>query len=183
MPNAEKPDVFSVPQVRIAPDGALLVGGRPVRTPILMNEYAVTAEFDGATRVSSSSLFELWQPVGLPRLRLLMGGRFFDGWLANSGYARVWNAPGTLRLRLALPEGVPATKLVFRAPGVRRAVVVRGGSSRIVSFAVGGGRWTLRWKAPLSYLPDGRPVSVRADAVSLEAVPTCIQGERPGADI
>src|SRR6266540_2425346 len=161
---AESPDVFSVPQLTIRKDGALLLRGRPLRTALLINEYAVTAEFEGAKSVVSSSLFELWKPVGIPRLRLLVGGRFFDGWLANSGYVRTWGAASTLRLRLSLPHTAPASaRLVFRAGGMTRTVSIAPGATRAVRFDVPNGVWTLRWKGPLNYLPDGRPVSVHAE--------------------
>ena len=113
---AGSPDVFATPQARIGDDGTLFVAGRPLRKPLLVNEYAVTAEFAGAESVRATPLFELWKPLGTPRLRLLAGGRFFDGWLANSGYVRVWKTPGTLVLRLALPEQAPATRVTFRDP-------------------------------------------------------------------
>jgi hypothetical protein len=45
-------------------------------------------------------------------------------------------------------------------------VVPPGGTKR-VAFPVSSGVWTLRWKGSLAYLPDGRPVSVRADELSL----------------
>jgi hypothetical protein len=177
--HAESPDVFSVPQVRIRRDGALLVEGRPLRTALLMNEYAVTAELRGAESVAATPLFELWKPIGTPRLRMLAGGRFFDGWLANSGYVRVWGSPGSLRLRLSLPDRAPATRLVFRARGLRRTVEVAPGSTRVVTFEVPAGVWTLRWKGPLNYLPDGRPVSARADELRL----TPLQVDGRNADI
>jgi hypothetical protein len=164
---AQSPDVFSAPNVQIRRDGALLVKGRPLRTGLLVNEYAVTAVLNGAEPVAATNLFELWKPVGTPRLRLLAGGRFYDGWLANSGYVRVWGLPGTLRLRLSLPATAPEARLVFRGPGIRRTIEVASGSSRVVSFDVPGGVSTLRWKGPLYHLPDGRPVSVRADDISL----------------
>ncbi len=177
---AESPDVFSVPQLTIRKDGALLLRGRPLRTALLINEYAVTAEFEGAKSVVSSSLFELWKPVGIPRLRLLVGGRFFDGWLANSGYVRTWGAASTLRLRLSLPHTAPASaRLVFRAGGMTRTVSIAPGATRAVRFDVPNGVWTLRWKGPLNYLPDGRPVSVHAERLELKP----LQPAAAGADI
>jgi hypothetical protein len=162
-----RPDVFAAPRVRVADDGRLLVDGRTLRTPIVFTEYAMTAELRGAESVASTPLFELWKPAGTPRLRLLAGGRYFDGWLANTGYVRVWDAPGTLVLRLELPPRAPETQVVFRARGQRRAVVIRGGEQRRVTFSVPEGSWTLQWNAPLRYLPDFRPVSVRADELRL----------------
>jgi hypothetical protein len=161
---ADSPDVFSTPQVRIRPDGAMLVDGKPLRTALLMNEYAVTAVLRGAKSVAATRLFELWKPVGTPRLRL------------HSGYVRIWDSPGTLRLRLGLPTSAPKARLVFRARGERRIVEVAPGSSRVVKFEVPAGVWTVRWKGPLNYLPDFRPVSVRADELRLEPL------QRGGAD-
>jgi hypothetical protein len=164
---ADGPDKFSAPRAVVRRDGALLVEGRPLRRALLLNEYAVTAELSGAESVATNGLFELWRPVGTPRMRMLAGGRFFDGWLANSGFVRVWGSAGTLKLRLALPDRAPQSRVVFRWQGRSRTVVVRAGSSQVVEFAVPPGPWTLRWKGPLNYLPDGRPVSVRADELSL----------------
>jgi hypothetical protein len=177
---ADSPDVFSAPQLTIRGDGALLLHGRPLRTALLMNEYAVTAELEGAKSVASSQLFELWKPVGTPRLRLLVGGRFFDGWLADSGYARTWGAASTLRLRVSLPRTAPgAARIVFTSRRLRRIVTIRPGATRAVRFEVPEGVWTLRWKAPLNFLPDGRPVSVHADRLELEP----LQPAAAGADI
>jgi hypothetical protein len=163
---ADGPDKFSAPRVQIANDGRLLVEGRPLRNALLLNEYAVTAELTGARSVRSTELFELWRPVGTPRLRLLAGGRFFDGWLANSGFVRTWGDGGTLRLRLELPEQAPDARLVFTAGSMRRVVTVTAGATETVELDVPAGPWTLRWKGPLNYLPDGRPVSVRADELA-----------------
>jgi hypothetical protein len=164
---AGAPDVFAAPQMRIGGDGSLFVDGARVEGPLLMNEYAVTAELRGAQSVASTRLFELWKPSGSPRLRLLAGGRFYDGWLANTGYVRTWTSPGTLTLRLSLPRKAPTARVVFRAKGLRRVVVVEPGSTEVVEFSVPDGVWTLRWKGPLNYLPDGRPISVRADELRL----------------
>jgi hypothetical protein len=164
---AGRPDVFAAPRLRIANDGRLFRDGRVVTTPLVVTEYAVTADFRGAKSVASTPLFELWKPLGTPRLRLLAGGRYYDGWLANSGYVRVWDSPGKLVLRLALPQRAPEARLVFRARGVRRVVVVPRGESRRVTFRVPAGVWTLKWKGSLNYLPDFRPVSVRADELRL----------------
>jgi hypothetical protein len=50
---------------------------------------------------------------------------------------------------------------------LRRTVTVSPGAAKRVTFRVGDGVWTHRWKGPLNYLPDGRPVSVRADELRL----------------
>ena len=166
---AGAPDVFAAPRLRVGDDGTLFLQGRRFAGPLLINEFAVQAELSGATSVASTRLFELWKPTGTPRLRMLVGGRFYDGWLANSGYVRVWDSPGRLVLRLSLPAGAEETRLALRAPGVERTVVVAPGRPARVVLAVGEGVWTVRWKGALGYLPDARPISVRADELRLEA--------------
>ena len=164
---AGRPDMFAAPKVVIGRDGGLFVGGRPLARPLLVTEYSVSARFRGATSVAKTPLFELWKPAGTPRLRLLAGGHYFDGWLANTGFVQTWGPAGRLRLALSLPTSARPTRLVFTARGERRTVVVRPGLTSRVAFPVPSGRWRLEWEAPLSRLPDLRPVSVRADELSL----------------
>ena len=164
---ARSPDVFAAPMLRVGADGSLFLEGKRFAGALLINEYAVMVDLHGAKSVASSRLFELWKPTGTPRLRLFAGGRFYDKWLANTGYVKVWDAPGTLRLRLTLPRvAEQPTRLVFTARGTRRVVVLQPGATKRVEFPVPAGLWTLRWEGTLFYLLD-RPVSARADELSL----------------
>ena len=169
--DADRADAFAAPRVRIARDGALWLHGQPLRTPLLVAEYAMNARFSGASREASTNLFALWRPAGTPRLTLLTGGRYFDGWLANTGYVRAWRR-GRVTMRLSLPPHAPATTVRFRGPGVRERVRLTPGGSRVVTFDVTGKPWTVKWSAASwIYLTDGRPVSVRSSAASLEPAP------------
>jgi hypothetical protein len=166
--DADRADAFAAPRVRVARDGALWLNGRPLRTPLLVAQYAMNATFSGATRAAGTNLFALWRPAGTPRLTLLTGGRYYDGWLANTGYVRAWR-PGRVSMRLSLPAHAPATTLRFRGPGVREQVRLTPGSSRLVEFTATTTPWTVKWSAASwSYLTDGRPVSVRSSAASLK---------------
>jgi Dolichyl-phosphate-mannose-protein mannosyltransferase len=166
--DADRADAFAAPRVRIARDGALWLHGRPLRAPLLVAQYAMNARFSGATRQASTNLFALWRPAGTPRLTLLTGGRYYDGWLANTGYVRAWRS-GRVTMRLSLPPHAPATTVRFRGPGVRKRVRLTPGGSRVVTFDVTGKPWTVKWSAASwIYLTDGRPVSVRSSAASLE---------------
>jgi hypothetical protein len=165
--DADRADAFAAPRVRIARDGALWLSGRPLRTPLLVAEYAMNAQFSGATRVDATNLFTLWRPAGTPRLTLLTGGRYFDGWLANTGYVRAWRN-GRVTMRLSLPPHAAATTLRFRGPGVRERVRLTPGTSKLLEFEATTRPWTVKWSAASwSYLTDGRPVSVRSSAVTL----------------
>jgi hypothetical protein len=163
-------DAFEEPRALIGRDGTLLVRGRPLDRPLLVTRFAVVTQFRNAVRVGRTPVFDLWRPLGVPRLSLFAGGRFYDGWLASSGYVRLWpdasgRARGTLRLPLALPRQVKPTRIRFTAPGVVRVVTLRPGQRTTLRFAVASRQpWTLRFKALSGggYLSDGRSVSARA---------------------
>lgn len=164
--DADRADAFAAPRVRIARDGALWLNGRPLRAPLLVAQYAMNARFSGATRAAGTDLFTLWRPAGTPRLTLLTGGRYYDGWLANTGYVRAWRR-GRVTMSLSLPPHAPATTVSFRGPGMRERVRLTPGSSRLVAFEATTKPWTVKWSAASwSYLTDGRPVSVRSSAPS-----------------
>jgi Dolichyl-phosphate-mannose-protein mannosyltransferase len=166
--DADRADAFAAPRVRIARDGALWLNGRLLRKPLLVAQYAMNATFSGAEHEAGTDLFALWRPAGTPRLSLLTGGRYYDGWLANTGYVRAWRR-GRVSMRLSLPAHASATTLRFRGPGVRQRVRLTPGSSRLVEFTATTTPWTVKWSAASwSYLTDGRPVSVRSSAVSLK---------------
>ena len=163
-------DAFEEPRALIGRDGTLLVRGHPLHRPLLVTRFAVVTQFRNAVRVGRTPVFDLWRPVGVPRLSLFAGGRFYDGWLASSGYVRLWpdasgRATGTLRLPLALPRQVKATRIRFTAPGVVRVVTLRPGEQATLRFAVSSRQpWTVRFQALSGggYLSDGRTVSARA---------------------
>lgn len=174
---AEPIDVFGSSRVRIAADGRLLADRRVVRGPLLVPNYAVNAELSGATRVASGPALELWQPDGTPRLSLLVGGRYLDGWLARSGWIKVWpdasgQVRGTLHLTLSLPAAAPPIPLRLTAPGIDLRVEVRPGRRHALAVPVASrGPWTLRFRASrLVVLSDGRPISVQAARPLFERV-------------
>jgi hypothetical protein len=163
-------DAFAEPRALIGRAGTLLVHGRPLDRPLLVTRFAVVTQFRNAVRVGRTPVFDLWRPLGVPHLSLFAGGRYYDGWLASSGYVRVWpdasgRALGTLRLPLALPEQVKPTRIRFTAPGTVRIVTLPPGQATTLRFAVSSRQpWTLRFKALSGggYLSDGRSVSARA---------------------
>jgi hypothetical protein len=172
---AQPIDSYAAERVRIAPTGRLLVDGRPITSPLLVPNYAVVAEFANAAQVAAAAGLELWRPRGVPRLSLLVGGRYLDGWLARSGWVKVWPdalgaVRGTLRLQFFLPAGAPPMPLHLRAGGVDRVVRVLPGVPRATSVDVSSSRaWLLSFVAerPLA-LPDGRAISVRAARPTFE---------------
>jgi hypothetical protein len=161
-------DQFDAKTVRVAPDGTLLVDGRPDRRPLLVQTYASTVQLAGVERVRHELIFDLYRPVGTPRLRLLAAGRFADNWLAPQGAITVWTkAGGTLELVLALPAQTQVTPIVLTGEGVKRTVRVQPGQSIPLSFRVpAGGPWSLHFSSARPGYLGERAVSVRAERIS-----------------
>ena len=162
-------DAFGHPHVRVADDGRLTLGGKTLRGPLAISNFAVRAQLTGASLVARGTDYELWRPAGTPRMSLFVGGLYHDGWLSPAGhltvYPRQGRVQGTLRLRLSLPPKTKATVLQLRGAGVDRRVTVFPGRSIVVSAAVAQRRpWTLSWHSNrVGYLqPDNTPISVRA---------------------
>jgi hypothetical protein len=161
-------DQFASKRVRVAADGRMLVDGHAVRRPMLIQTYASTVELTGAKRVQHELIFDLYRPVGTPRLRLVAAGRYADGWLAPGGAITVWTAKGgTLTLNLSLPEHTQTTPMLFTARGVHRKVRVHPGRHLRLTFQVpAGGAWSLHYGTTRpGYLSNERAVSVVAGAV------------------
>jgi len=163
-------DAFGRPSVRIADDGRFMLGGKTMRGPLVISNFAVRALLTGATPVANGADYELWRPTGTPRMALFVGGLYHDGWLAPAGHLTVYpsadgRVAGTLRMPLSLPKATKTTILRLQGPGVDRRVTVLPGKSIVVSVQVTHrGPWTLDFKSnKIGYLqPDERPISVQA---------------------
>jgi len=158
---AEPTDSFAAQAVRVASDGTLSVDGKAVRSPILFHGYGVSATFDRARPVAAAKTFQLWQPLGTPRLRVLATGRYWDGWLGRSGSIEVWPAtPGTLDFTLSLPTTSSPVRIVV---GGSQHVLHPGTRLRL-RFPIEDSRPpAIGFRAlDASAAPDGRPVSVRS---------------------
>ena len=164
-------DHFSAKTVRVRRDGILLVDGRADRRPLLVQTYGSTVQLTGVERVRHETAWDLYRPVGTPRLRLIAAGRFADHWLAPVGAITVWTKrAGTLELVLSLPRQTQPTPIRFTAKGINRLARVRPGRQLTLRFHVpGGGPWSLHFKSSKQgYLGD-RAVSARAPLVHLRA--------------
>jgi hypothetical protein len=162
-------DAFGSKRVKVASDGRFVVGRKTLSPPLAISNFAIRARLRGAVRVARGADYELWRPLGTPRLAFFVGGLYTDNWLSQAGHITVWpehgsRIRGSLRFRLWLPKGTERTVVQLAGPGVHRDVVVLPREHRIVTLPVGGrGPWTLRFHTNRpGYLQDGRPVSVKA---------------------
>src|SRR5204862_675328 len=159
-------DHFDAKQVRVARDGRILVDGRTGRRALLVQTYASTVQLTGVQRVRRELVFDLYRPVGTPRLRLIAAGRYADKWLAPRGAITIWSQRGgTLELVLSMPAGSQVTPVHFND----RLVRVRPGERVALKFHVpGGGPWSLHFRTDKQGFLGDRPVSVRAPVVRFD---------------
>ncbi len=163
--NAEPTDAFAAPTVQVSREGVIRAGGETVSTAILFQGFAVTPVFTGAALVARAGSFSLWRPLGAARLRLLETGRFWDGWLAQSGELEVWpgtTRPGTVAFTLSLPQAAPSAVTIRF--GARRYRLAPGDRVAVSYRIPAGGRWRVRFRTTVGgrFLGDLRPVSVRS---------------------
>jgi hypothetical protein len=179
MPGTPLPDAFAVEHAQIGRDGTLLVGGKPLTRPMLVDSYGATMRFRGAREVARTRLYRLLQPSGRPRLALYAPGRYFDGWLALEGRFRLWPATpsgsvaGRLSFSLSLPGSADPVVVRLRHAGGRQVVSVRPGAATSVTLtACSSGPWQVRFAAPFTGSIGPRFVSVRSTEPVFRADPT-----------
>jgi hypothetical protein len=160
-------DHFSTKQVRVRRDGTLVVDGHADQRPLLVQTYGSTLQLTGVSRVRHETIWDLYRPTGVPRLRLIAAGRFADNWLTPAGTITVWTRrSATLDLVLALPPNAQTTPIWFTAANVDRLVRVQPGRRVALDFRVpGGGAWSLHFKTTKHGYLGERAVSVRAPVV------------------
>lgn len=145
-------------RAHVLANGTVVVDGKPVTQPLLVQTYGSQLRFAGADVVARGPAFELVRPRAAARLALLADGLYSDGWLARDGALTVWR-PGAVRLVLSLPQEALPTALAIGA----QHVVVRPGRTKVVVLAAKSVPHTFRWHAPRGgFTPDARSVSVRA---------------------
>jgi hypothetical protein len=164
----ERLDGYATSRVRVGDDGQILVRGRAIRQPLLVQTYGSRAKFTNATKVASAAGFDLWRPRGAPRLSLLAEGWYEDGWLAWPAFVSLWpdargRVDGTLTLRLGVPADFARTRLTLDGPDFNRTIVLSPGVPRTIRIPVSHNRlWTLELSTPRATYVGLRSVSVRA---------------------
>jgi hypothetical protein len=170
LPGAEELDHVHSPRVRVARDGTLLLQGRALRGPVLVDGYAGTVRLADAELLGSSPAYLLWRPRHEARLALYLAGHYSDGWLAGAGRLYLWpSRPGGLvsgrvQLPLTAPEASELT-LRFRPAGAAQSIVVhlRAGERKVLSIPVcTRGPWHASFVSDVRGSLGGRVVSAHA---------------------
>jgi hypothetical protein len=179
LPGAEPFDSFGAEQIDVARDGTLLVDRRPVRSALLVDEWAARVELQGPDPVASSSGFRLWRASGTPRLALFAPGLYKDGWLALRAGLNLWAPPrgrleGRVSFSLSAPDFLPGpVRLRVRAGEQRLELRLRPGESRRVALPVcAPTSWAARIEAGRGISLGNRVVSVRSTSPRYERDPS-----------
>jgi hypothetical protein len=169
LPGAPPPDAFATERLALGRDGSLLVDGKPLAQPLLVDAYGATMRFRGAVEAARTRLYRLIRPEGRPRLALYAPGRYFDSWLALNGSFRLWAATpatplaGRLAFTLSLPQDSNPVSATFRTPSGKTVVGVRPGERVRVDLPVcATGTWRTNFEAPFTGSIGIRFVSVQA---------------------
>ena len=143
---AVRVDAFRAGRARIGPDGSVSVDGRPLRGPVLVEEYANAVQLEGAGLVSRTHGTALWRTDSAVRVALQAEGRYLDGWLVFGARLRTWPSGGAGRgavvFTLSLPPDVPAQRVELKGAGGDRVVVVPSGGTRRVVLPIDRSRRT-----------------------------------------
>jgi phosphohistidine swiveling domain-containing protein len=171
LPGAFPVDGFRAPHVRVGSDGSLFADRRPIRSPLLIDEYGSTIRLRDARLLKTAPTAALWVPTGRARLSLYFTGRYFDGWLSGRGTIRLWPATGRrlagwLSMRLTAPREsvVKGDTITFTLPGGRTALVrVTPAVVQRVKVAVCAKRgWQATYRSTPHRLVNRRPASLRS---------------------
>ena len=196
LPGAAKLDSFFVQHARISEDGAMIVGGRPIAGPLLLDTFGSTVRLRGARLLDSGPTASLWLPNRneRPRLAFYALGYYYDGWLAHEGAMHVWpqvpngRVSGWISMRLTAPstalQTTGAMKLTFTlAKGRRFHVRLLPGQSRSVRLPICAlGSAMIRYRSNSGALVGPRFLSVRSTTPHFTPSPSaCPSGSSSSA--
>ena len=170
MPGAKRLDAFRTLSARVGRDGTLTVGGRPLRRPLVVDDYAALFRFRGVRLAAEAPLHRLWVPRGTPRLELYVPGYYRAGWLAMAGTFNVWaTRPGSrvsgyvsFTVRALDGEGPVGLRLERRGRTLESFTLAPSTSRTVTLRVCGTGFWSARFAADQGFVAGGRALSVRS---------------------
>jgi hypothetical protein len=161
--DGEPPDVYDTTELGVTQNGTL----KGVHGLFLFDEDGTQATFQNARLVKKQVSMALYRSPVAPRLRMLLEGRYADGWLVAGGRLRAWpttgSAPGT-RVRtsfsLTVPKDWPGIG-IFRMDG--RRWEIRPGTTTRIQCVSRDGRFEQVYRSPSSvfYGSTGYTVTTR----------------------
>ena len=182
LPGTPVTDTFPAENARVAADGTILVGGKPVTSPALFDEYSSSVDLRGARPLGRGPTTTLFTTHGKPfRLRLIALGQYSGGWLGNHGTFLLWPekrgglVSGDIVLHLQAQAGGAPVKLAVRVGGRTIVNRIAPGRSTVVRIPVCARGVTAAGfvATTTGSIGDGRYVAARSPVVPRFAPGTC----------
>jgi hypothetical protein len=173
VPGALPIDAYPHGHLTFSDNGTLLLSGRPLSGPIVVDEWVTPMTFRHARSVASSTFDELVLPEKNAQVELYAPGFYRDGLLKGSGSIHLWPATasgpvqGHLSFQLRAPKWLPQaiTVRTSRSDGLPTAIRVAPGTSREVKLDVcSTGRWDFGFLADHTTSYERRSISLGATA-------------------
>jgi hypothetical protein len=164
------PDPYPVEVAHVAPDGRLVIAGRPTRSEVLVvNVFGSAIDLQGRVVARPRDGLVAYRVPANAHVRSLASGLSPDGWTGTRLEYRVWpQRAGRYDLILSLPKGELPRKATLGTGGAKRTVLLRPARNVHLSIPTTG--------APLQLTVDlaGSPLGGRilgAQILALRFVP------------
>jgi hypothetical protein len=182
LPHASLIDSHTNTPIHVTADGALTMGGGPVRGAVLVDRRRTWTSFADARLVRTTvgtfqAPFDLWAPTSGSQVRLVaeVAGLRSDNWLMRTGWVTVWPAAfeRRLTLRVALPSKLAAADTIhFTGEDANTSFTVQPEQTRTISFVIPARNrpWTVHWTCDRYGYRNGATVSFLSAPPRITAV-------------
>jgi hypothetical protein len=159
-------DPYPVEVAHVAPDGTLVIAGRPTRSEVfVVNTNGSAIDLQGRVVARPRDDLVAYRVPAHAHVRSLARGLSPDGWAGKQLEYRVWpRQAGRYQLTLALPKGSLPRKVTLTAGGKTRTVALRAAHDLRLSIPTTGAPLQLVIEVP-SALLGGRILGAQVFAL------------------
>jgi hypothetical protein len=145
-------DPYAVQVAHIAPDGTLLIEGRPTRAQVLVvNVDSCAIDLEGRVVARPRPELVAYRVPADAHVHTLARGLSPDGWSGMHLDYQVWpRRAGRYELSLSLPLGTPSRKVILTTGTEKRTVTLHGGRRAHLDIPTSGGPLRLVVDMPAS---------------------------------
>ena len=160
------PDPYPVEAAHVAPDGTLVIAGRPTQPQVLVvNVNGSAIDLEGRVVARPREGLVAYRIPANAHVRSLARGLSPDGWAGKQLQYEVWpRQAGRYELTLSLPDGAVARKATLIAGDRKRTVVLRAAHDLRLSIPTTGAPLELLVEVPTSLL-GGRILGAQVTAL------------------
>ena len=163
-------DPYPVEVAHVAPDGTLVIAGKPTRSEVfVVNVNGSAIDLEGRVVARPRDDLLAYRVPANAHVRSLARGLSPDGWAGKQLDYRVWpRQAGRYELTLSLPKGSLPRKVTLTAGGEKRTVVLRAAHDLSLSVPTTGAGLQLVIEVP-SALLGGRILGAQVTALHFVA--------------